>query len=300
VGTDGRHLYSANSFTLPVPDSLILRNNPLFFWKPFCEGRQWNLRVTIDRKTGAGSSELTSGCWRVISRLVDGKFPNWTQVVPEITRPVHQIDLSVDESRELSERIARLSIVKCGNHSPVVLLSDGKTLRIRWEDADRNQEESFVVEQAKVSGKPFGIALAQPLLSKALGYGLCTVQIIDELSPERFSDGNGRQMIIMPLRHGIPELEAEKTHPPQRTAAERPKHHQSAMPTAPVRESEPSPSLELAMQELIKLRETLQLASHGLKATAGLIRQARQEQRSTDREVRTVRSTIQSLKKLRL
>lgn len=299
IGTDGRHLYSANSFKLPVPQSVILPNNPLFQWKPFCEDQAWHLRISIHPKTSEGFCEMTSGQWRTVTRLIDGNYPNWRQVIPAASSFKHQIEMKAGSAQTISDRIESLSILKCGSHSPVVLSGEGGRLQIHWHDAESKKERHADIKECQVIGKPFGIALSQPLIAKALRYGLGHVEIIDEMSPARFSDGNGRQMIVMPLRHPIPVSTASKeavetapkpaTSPPLQTR-----------PTPPPLKTEPAPSLELAMQELLKVREMLQLATQCLRSTAGLIRQARQEQRSTDREVRSVRTTLQSLRKVQL
>ena len=45
VGTDGRHLYSSNSFALPLAESLIIPTHKFLGWKEFNADGEWQLRV---------------------------------------------------------------------------------------------------------------------------------------------------------------------------------------------------------------------------------------------------------------
>jgi hypothetical protein len=48
VGTNGRHLFSSNSMHLPLKQSVILPDHPLWKWKPLAESRPWTLRLGKD------------------------------------------------------------------------------------------------------------------------------------------------------------------------------------------------------------------------------------------------------------
>ena len=55
----------------------------------------------------------------------------------------------------------------------------------------------------KARGEDVTVQLNRQFLSKALRFGLNRIEIIDEMSPLRFSNG-GRQLIVMPVRPTSP------------------------------------------------------------------------------------------------
>ena len=77
VGTDGKHLYSANSFVLPLKHSVIIPSHKFVLWKEFASDGEWQIKA--DRK----SVQLNSRRWQFVSRQIDGTYPNWRQVVPD-------------------------------------------------------------------------------------------------------------------------------------------------------------------------------------------------------------------------
>ena len=327
VATDGRHLYSANSFSLPVPGSRILGPSPLLLWDPFVKADAWKLRLRCDPKAESGAWEISSGIWRTVGNLVDGAYPNWRQVVPEKGTFRHRAVIPPLECPPLADKLQRLPVASDGRYESVLLQGDGKELHLRWRDAESKEVQSLRVRGATVTREPFRVALPRPELAKAIAYGLGEVQVVDEMSAVRLSDGKGRQMIIMPLRVAFPGNGESGTRPviAASAASESPARSIPAAPSVaskPARsprrtstasdstskaesgaksesESETGPSLEDAMRELGRVKETLRLATSGLQSAAGLIRQARQEQKSSDREMRTVRSTLRSLTRLR-
>ena len=50
VGTDGRHLFSSNSFSLPLKDSLIIPTHKFIAWKEFNHDGEWQLKVAPAEK----------------------------------------------------------------------------------------------------------------------------------------------------------------------------------------------------------------------------------------------------------
>ena len=61
-----------------------------------------------------------------------------------------------------------------------------------------------------------------------------------------------------------------------------------------------SDSMDAAVQQLAQLRETLKGALNGMVELSATLKVVRQQQRDTEREIRTVRSTIRSLREIRL
>jgi hypothetical protein len=45
VGTDGRHLFSSNSFSLPLTESILIPNHKFLGWKEFNADGEWQLKT---------------------------------------------------------------------------------------------------------------------------------------------------------------------------------------------------------------------------------------------------------------
>ncbi len=68
MGTDAKHLYSANIFALPLKNSLIIPNHKCLGWKEFNADGEWQL--------GADNQhiQISNRRWRIISRQIDGEW----------------------------------------------------------------------------------------------------------------------------------------------------------------------------------------------------------------------------------
>ncbi len=66
VGTDGRNLFSSNSFTLPLKHSLIIPSQKFIGWKEFKRDGEWQLKVaSAEKKDGR------MGRWSSTSKIGD-------------------------------------------------------------------------------------------------------------------------------------------------------------------------------------------------------------------------------------
>jgi len=106
VSTNGRILFSANSFSFDLKDSLILPNRKFLDWKGWwSEGTaQLSIKAPQKQKKGKIETELpgwlqfTTGPWTYVTRQIDGLYPNWKQVIPKET-PALIIQIAKDENR---------------------------------------------------------------------------------------------------------------------------------------------------------------------------------------------------------
>ncbi len=213
VGTDGRHLFSSNSFALPLKDSLVIPSHRFLDWKDFHGDGDWSLRVAKPEKNNAPQFELASRHWRFIARSHEGNYPNWRAVQPTAGTARTTIDLGPEVIDGLRQAVTRLP-----NHE-VVNFTIGLEIKDRWlallsKSAPEDQWNRLVVDGVKPLGPNVTIFVNRHLLIKALRFGLGKIEIIDPLSPLRFSAG-GRQMIVMPVRaEAVPQRNA----PPQPSA----------------------------------------------------------------------------------
>ena len=85
VSADGRQLYSANSMSLNLDESVIIPSHKFLEWGEFGKS-EWSLAVgeKYNRDEG-GKFHITSGPWSFYGRAIAGNYPNWRQVVPTWT-----------------------------------------------------------------------------------------------------------------------------------------------------------------------------------------------------------------------
>ena len=82
VGTDGRHLYSSNSFKLPLKHSLIIPKHKFLGWRDFNLDGEWQLKTGQPEGMNHPCVQLSSRRWRFVSKLIDGNYPNWDRWCP--------------------------------------------------------------------------------------------------------------------------------------------------------------------------------------------------------------------------
>ena len=225
VGTDGRHLYSSNSFRLPLRESLLIPASRFLAWKGFAE-EDWMLRV------GKGKQNLwfaiESGSWSLVTKAGEGTFPNWRQVVPDTDDKGTRIELSAEAMKSLCETLPRLP----GNEAqdrPIRLKTEGISLNVLARGNDGAAWSAIEVRGATVTGKTLEIGLNRKFLERAAEFGLHRVEAADSMSPLRFSNGP-RILVAMPLRIVEPAIKIRNVEAPKAAVAHAVRHHDRQMP----------------------------------------------------------------------
>ena len=290
IGTDGRHLYSSNSFALPLKDSLIIPTHKFIGWKEFNNDGEWQLKVSPAEKTGPGHLQISSRRWRFITRQIEGNYPNWRQVVPTEFQTTIQLDpSSVDGVIQIIERMP------CDDAISFAIGLEWKNQKLSLLGRTPNAEKVTQVEidNVKAQGSDVKIFLNRYLLIKALQFGLTTVELIDSMSPARLSNA-GRQMIIMPTRPNPPAT-------PQPAAEEPAAQPETTMPE----ETADQPAtiedqIDTVITEFETMKDWIQQQLAGLKAITGKLKTIQREHKSSSKELQTVRQTLKSLQGLKL
>jgi DNA polymerase III sliding clamp (beta) subunit (PCNA family) len=189
VGTDGRHLFSANSFTLPVQESVIIPSHKLLLWRgladlPWALAGEKNPSNTLVR--------IIAGDWMLTFKTIEGNYPNWRQVVPHFRQ--QRTTVSMPEENGFAKLVGGLPGADLVN-SPVDLVIEKGTVAVK----DITGSCSMVLEGAKTKGPDIKIRLNREYLTKAFDYGLTNIGLIDPMSSMHFTC-EGRQMVVMPLR----------------------------------------------------------------------------------------------------
>jgi DNA polymerase III sliding clamp (beta) subunit (PCNA family) len=327
VGTDGRRLYSSNSFSLPLKDSFLIPNHKFLGWKEFSRDGEWQIRVGEKTKDEPSPIQISSRRWRFISRQIEGSYPNWRQVLISSSQAKTKIELEPESLEALIGTIERMPCNDAINFV-VGLEVQGKKLSLLGRSTNAEKWTKVEVQGAKTSGSDVTIFLNRHFLSTALSFGLNTVEIIDAISPLRLNNG-GRQMIIMPTRHDavasrptapatssppVPEQNGSGAAEPVHSGTDQP----AASSTAAITERNPmqgtatngsngnghheesKPALETAVEQVEAVKASIKSAVGGLNGLLDTLKQVQREQRASEREVQSVRSTLEKLQSVRL
>jgi len=315
VGTDGRHLFSANSFTLPLAESITIPNHKLLLWRGLAEV-PWALAG--EKKKDSAFVRITAGDWTLTMKTIEGTYPNWRQVVPHFRQ--HNTTVSLPEGHEFS-KIANGLPGGDLKDKPVDLVIENSQVFLQ----DNPGGSRILLAGATAQGPNLTIRVNRDYLVKAFDYGLTNIGLIDAMSPLHFTC-EGRQMVVMPLRVADvappaepepPAHEEPKNQPaPQEPQPERKPmtetngHHTNGATTphlngaprstTPVTPAPEKPAIEAAIDKLDAFKATFREALVGLTELTTLLKQAVRDQKAGEKEIHQVRQTLRSLQSVRI
>jgi DNA polymerase III sliding clamp (beta) subunit (PCNA family) len=307
VGTDGRHLYSSNSFHVPIDSSVIIPDHRFIGWKELARDGDWALRIELDKGQPA-FVEIGSYRWTFVCKAIEGNFPNWRQVLPDPSGFKTSIKVPARALDELVEVVTKLPSDGINHPIGIKLSREGKLVLFgRASGTDRFTEAGFSAGEAK--GGPVTICLNRNYLIKALRFGLTEIQIADELSPIRCSDESGRHMIIMPIR-----LDGVTSNPPTQPSSPVSKDAQSSATNknemqqtnrsngeaVTLNRGNKKSSLETVVEQIDALKSSIKASAAALHEVITSLKQAQREQRGTEKEIQSVRSTLQNLQRVKI
>ena len=300
VATDGSHLFASNSFSLPLTESVIIPDHKFLGWKGFNTDGEWQMRLATDTKEGQKPLlQVSSRRWRFIINQHEGNYPNWRQVLP--TEFKTTVDIPEQAIAEAIAIVERIPYDAENRYKPVTLVHDGKKLSIRGRTKDDSEWTSVEIPGAKITGNTILVHLNRDLLLKALQFGLNRIEMIDHMSPLKFSNG-GRQMIVMPVRAAEEPVKPAPDAKAEAPVVEATTNERSNMETPPPapEPAEAKPSLEMAMDQLEALREDLKGNLASISNILGNIKAATREQKVTARQYSELRATLKSLQNVRI
>jgi DNA polymerase III sliding clamp (beta) subunit (PCNA family) len=253
VGTNGRMLFSANSFCFNLEKSVIIPDSKFLNWSDFLNDQPAFISVEPGKeaekaKDGkpaveaeAGWIKLESPRWTFVTREIEGQFPNWKQCVPESNSKWTQVVLSEDAAKQLIQVIPNLPGADCPNST--IQLRVDKHLTIEGKNNDQDEWTAVPIQAVNVAGDPVAIALNREYVLKGLRFGLNKLEIQDSLTAMIMSKGAGKKMIIMPLRMEGDDVKVSPT-PQETTPTET---------TAATEQPQPQPNPEAQTQERIEM-----------------------------------------------
>jgi DNA polymerase III sliding clamp (beta) subunit (PCNA family) len=298
VGTNGQHLYSANSFAIPLKDSVIIPSHKFLGWKEFNLDGEWQIKAD-DKQV-----QISSRRWRFISRHIDGKYPDWRQVLPD--PKLARVHITIDPAK-LEGLIKLIQRMPCHDEKHRTLgleWKQGQLLLLGKESGD-DPWLRVPVPDVKGNGPEVTIFLDRRYLLKALQFGLNTISLMDPISPLRFHC-QGKQMIVMPVRENQPDNQAPAAeHRPRAIPPPAPPQERTPMitpaepPSPPATNGTKSP-VEEAIDMTLQLRDKLNEGFNLLRDLSLKLKTINRDQRTNAREFNTLRSSLRSLQGLKL
>ena len=156
VGTNGRCLFSANSFCFDLKKSVIIPDSKFLEWPDLLDEEPASLSVEPGEeakpakdgkpaKEGtAGWVKLESGRWTFITKEISGEFPNWKQFMPTPDGKWTRINLSDETIKQLLLVTPNLPGDDGPNH-PVRLRVTAKHLNVEGRNKDDEDWTSIPV-----------------------------------------------------------------------------------------------------------------------------------------------------------
>ena len=304
VGTDGKHLYSANSFALPLKHSLILPNHKFLGWREFNADGEWQFKAD-DKHV-----QLSSRRWRFIAKQIEGNYPDWRVTIPNPNAAKTHITIAPAKLDTLIRLIQRMP---CHDERLFCIGLEWRQGQFLLLGKDSHAEPwlRVPVPDVQATGPEITIFVNRKLLIKALHYGLNTISLMDQAAPLRFHS-QGRQMIVMQLRavEGSPQEAAKPapapvTLPPSRPVPPpTPPQPTTPMITTPNSEGPTANDSKSALEEAIDL--TLQIRD---KFTDGFnllhdlslkLKSIHRDHKTSSKEFNSVRYTLRTLQGLKL
>ncbi len=335
MGTDGRHLYSANSFNLDLKQSLLIPNTKFLHWTGFKEDGPWRLAFEPGKSDDdKGWIQLQSDRWTFLSRRQDHTIPNWRQVIPSSTSSKVTVTFSEKASQFLVDLLPKLPGMDDLSR-PVRLDITNRKLSITARDRDTDHQTTIPVEDVEIVGPDLTITVNRNFVAKALKWRLTVMELVDELTPLVFSSP-GKRLVAMPMRTDStpassaeepqraapPQPPQEPEHPPRKeapmprtatTAAIAP----TTTPTIPVN-PEPQPvnrivpingdvqfgeaksSVRSAIDQIDDIKETLKTVVRQFGDVVDALRHLEKEKKANDKEVEVVREKLRAIKNVTL
>ena len=295
VGTDGKHLYSANSFTLPIRQSVLIPSHKFLQWKEFNSDGEWQMKADIEHV------QLTSRRWRFITKQIQGKYPDWRVTVPDQREAKTRITLDPTKLEPLIKLIQRIPCYDPDRYQTIGLEWSRGQFLLLGKDSDNEPWTRVPVSDVKAEGPEVIIYLSRRFLIKALGYGLNTISLINDMSPLRFHTP-AKQMIVMPLR-----MTAEPSTKPVSISPPRPAPPPpipKPMINTPSPETPPSDGQKTPMEEAIDMtlliRDKFNEGFNMLRDLSLKLKGINREQKASAREMQSVRSTLRSLQGMKI
>ncbi len=303
VGTNGRILYSANTFHFDHKGQLVLPKRKFLQWDRFWDDGDCSL-VWQEGKKKSGFIQLKSEHWTFTTREMDGSFPNWKQNIP-MGKWSSRVQFNEDAVKTL--RLALPKMPGAGEPNRAVTLTLGKNSLLLQAREGSDPWTTLPVTGATVEGLAMQIALNREYLLKALEFGLTELHLTDELTPLVFH-APGKRLVVMPVRLGGEPSAAVPVQPvptpvspenTERKSMPKEVNRIESKETVPVT-AETSSTFEQLEKQVETIKQTLRTVVIDLNEMLRVLAIAHKEKRTTDREMKAFRESLKEIQSFQI
>jgi len=304
ASTNGRILFSANSFAFNLPQSVIIPDSKFLNWTDLMDD---GCKLAVEpsaKKESKGWIRLSSPHWTFITRPIEGPFPNWKRYLPIMASPKTVIKLPSQAVKQLQEVLSHLPGNEDVNHTIRLKYEFGQ-LKVEGRSKEGDWSGVFI-QDTTITGKPVTIGINREYLLFALKFNLNEIQIEDALNPLVCING-GKRIVIMPVK--LETAPATKPAPPSTSTPKPPasnpaEERKTEMPrtsakTEPTQPTETSPTTSV-IDKVEKVKETLKTVIHDLNTLLDSVKLAAKEKRASEKEVEAARATLKKLQQVSL
>lgn len=301
VATDSRRLTVLPCGILPLAESAIVASTRFLNW-PRLEG---------ETRIGAGKGVFTLVCgkWSYTTKVVEGQYPRWSQVVPAYGGD-RTLELSEADATMLIKALPGLAAYD-NSHEAVVLQMNGNAVRVFSRQDAKSPESAVRLESSKHTGKDaFSIGLNRDYFKDALQSGFRYWEFQDAVSPllGRLSRNDKASIhVLMPIRTIDAEVQRTEAKAPEAKPAPvsvQPQSKEAPMPkkndvpqTAP---AEVPSSLDRILAAYDAARDAVRQAQSALADVAQCVRDAIKDDRARRKEIADVRAGLARLQAIRV
>jgi DNA polymerase III sliding clamp (beta) subunit (PCNA family) len=316
LATDGRHLFTANSFCVDFKEPVLLPNKKFVQWNGFMDDGDWKVSILPpEKKDEPGWLQVESDHWRFISKRVEGQCPNWRNAVPSPTEAKTLIRFSAEALAFLQQLLPKLPGGDAFNR-PVTLEVNEQNLIVKAHPKNQPDWTKVTVPDTRITGKPMAITLNRDYLIKALSFDLVNLDMYDEVSPVVFHHG-GQRMVVMPIRLDAgsppPASNAQPTPaqpaetPVEQVATPKPEtqptEERTTMPKtteAQTAETAPESPVKSIGQHIEIIKESLKSVVRDLNDLLDLVKKTEKEKKASEKEIEAVREKLREIQSVKI
>ena len=195
VATDGRQLYRRNSLSLPIEGAIFPASAVIGVLPHEEECRLW-----LWQRNERPYAHIEVGPWRWTTKLVEGRFPNYQQVIPKVDEYGAMVRINEPDATRIQAVVPKLPGYKDKDSKVVLCVSEkGAVLRTApgLPKVHLALDRSTLVRTASTE-----VAFNSRYLLSALQHGMRELHARDHMSPLVMTDTN-RIHMWMPLRDAV-------------------------------------------------------------------------------------------------
>ena len=307
VATDSRRLTALNSVRLPLSASVILPVTRFLTWGKLAGAPSIGADAT--------SFTLNVGPWTYTTKVVEGRFPNYRQVIPTFGKDATTLELAVEDVELLVKALPGMPSFDNATDAVVLRLAPN-AVRVCARENAKGPESVVRLEKSKCTGTAVSVGLDRRFLRDALIAGFLQWEVRDSTSPlvgHLSKDDVHSCHVLMPVR--CVNVEAE---PPSAAAAETQARVAAPVPvpvqpesihkeTTPMKRTEVTQSAQTESSPLDKIMAAFETAKTAVRQAqtalgdlAAHVRDAVREDKFRQREIADVRIALQKLQAIKV